>query len=51
MGASLAEAKGNLLRLREEFPLTEEECAVVEEDIAAYEHLLAHLANVAVLDG
>ncbi|MBI4218597.1 MAG: hypothetical protein HY682_00540 [Chloroflexi bacterium] len=51
MEARLTEARGNLLKLREEIPLTEEKCAVVVEDIAAYEQLLARLADVSALDG
>jgi hypothetical protein len=51
MAPSIAQAKGNLVRLREELPLTEEERAVVEEDIAGYEQLLARLADTPALDG
>lgn len=47
----LLENRGNLLRLRQEIPLTEEERAVVDEDLAGCEHLLAQLADVPALDG
>ncbi|HEY3079622.1 MAG TPA: alpha/beta hydrolase, partial [Chloroflexota bacterium] len=51
MAAFVEQAKGNLLRLREELPLTEEERAVVDDDLTGYEHLLAQLADVPALDG
>ncbi|MDP9375563.1 MAG: site-specific integrase, partial [Chloroflexota bacterium] len=51
MAACFAQATGQLRRLREEVPLTEEERAVVEEDLAGYAHLLAQLADVPALDG
>src|SRR6266540_6093606 len=51
MAAFVEQAKGNLLRLREELPLTEEERAEVDDDLTGYEHLLAQLADVPALDG
>ena len=51
MAAFFARAKDHLTRLREELPLTEEEQAVVAEDVAGYEHLLAQLAAVPTPDG
>ena len=45
------EAKANLLRLRQEIPLTDEELAAVNEGIRAYEHLLKKLADVATPAG
>jgi integrase len=51
MAALLAQATGNLVRLQEEIPLTDEERAVVEEDRGGYEHLLTCLADVPTLDG
>jgi hypothetical protein len=47
----LLENRANLLRLRQEIPLTEEERAVVDEDLAGCEHLLEQLADVPALDG
>jgi len=47
----LLENRANLLRLRQEILLTEEERAVVDEDLAGCEHLLAQLADVPALDG
>jgi hypothetical protein len=47
----LLENRANLLRLRQEIPLTEDERAVVDEDLAGCEHLLAQLADVPALDG
>lgn len=44
--AHLLEGKSNLQRLRQEIPLTEEEQAAVEDGLAAYEKLLADLADV-----
>ena len=51
MAAFLAQAKDHLVRLREDIALTEEERAVVDEDLAGYEHLLATLVDVPALDG
>jgi hypothetical protein len=45
------EAKANLLRLRQEIPLTDEELAAVNEGIQAYEHLSNKLADVATPAG
>jgi hypothetical protein len=47
----LVESKANLPRLQQEIPLTDEERAVVDEDLAGCEHLLAQLADVPALDG
>jgi hypothetical protein len=47
----LVESKANLLRLQQEIPLTDEEQAVVDEDLAGCERLLAQLADVPALDG
>ncbi|HEV2498324.1 MAG TPA: site-specific integrase [Terriglobia bacterium] len=44
--AQALEAKANLLRLRQEIPLTDEEVAAVNEGIQAYEQLLNKLADV-----
>lgn len=49
--AQVLEAKSNLLRLRQDIPLTEPELAAVEQGIAAYEKLLAGLADVPTPDG
>ncbi len=51
MASLLAQATGNLVRLQEEIPLTDEERAVVDEDREGYEHLLTRLADVPTLDG
>ena len=51
MAAIFEQAQGNLMRLREELSLTEEERAVVDEDLAGYAHLLAQLADVPAPDG
>jgi len=42
----ILEAKTNLLRLRQDIPLAEAELAAVEDGLAAYEQLLAKLADV-----
>ena len=42
----MLEAKSNLLRLRQEIPLREEEVAAVDEGLAAMEKLLAQLTDV-----
>jgi len=44
--AQLLEGKGNLLRMRQEIPLTDAERAAVDDGLAAMEKLLAHLADV-----
>jgi hypothetical protein len=44
--AQLLEARENLLRLRQEIPLREEERAAVEDGLAALEKLSARLADV-----
>lgn len=40
------EAKANLLRLRQDIPLLDAELSAVEDGLAAYEKLLAKLADV-----
>jgi len=49
--ADMLEAKSNLLRLRQEIPLTEPELAAVDEGLAAYEKLLSGLVDVPAPDG
>jgi hypothetical protein len=49
--AQLLEGKANLLRLRQDMPLLEEERAAVEDGIEALEHLLATLADTPTPDG
>ena len=49
--AEILEAKSNLLRLKQEIPLSESELAAVEEGIAAYEKLLSGLVDVPAPDG
>jgi hypothetical protein len=49
--ADMLEAKSNLLRLRQEIPLTESELAAVDEGLAAYEKLLSGLVDVPAPDG
>ncbi len=44
--AQLLEGQSNLLRLRQEIPLTDDEMAAVEDGLVAYERLLAQLADV-----
>jgi hypothetical protein len=44
--AQLLEAKANLLRLRQDIPLADAELSAVEDGLAAYEQLLAKLADV-----
>ncbi len=44
--AQLLEGKANLLRLRQEIPLSDEERAAVDDGLAAHERLLAQLADV-----
>ena len=43
--AQLLEARANLLRLRQDIPLTEDERAAVDDGLVALEHLCAQLAN------
>jgi hypothetical protein len=42
----LLEAKTNLMLLRQDIPLTDTELSAVEDGLAAYEQLLAKLADV-----
>jgi len=49
--AQLLEGKNNLLRLRQEIPLTEGELAAVDDGIEAMEKLLKQLADVATPAG
>ena len=44
--AQVLEAKSNLVRLRQEIPLSEPELAAVEQGVIAYERLLVQLADV-----
>jgi hypothetical protein len=44
--AQMLEAKANLLRLRQEIPLTDEERAAVDDGLGALERLCARLAEV-----
>jgi hypothetical protein len=44
--ARLLEVKVNLLRLRQDIPLADAELSAVEDGLAAYEQLLAKLADV-----
>ena len=44
--AQLLEAKANLLRLRQDIPWLDAELSAVEDGLAAYEELLAKLADV-----
>jgi integrase len=44
--SQMLEAKANLLRLRHEIPLSDEESAAVNEGIQAYEQLIQRLADV-----
>ena len=44
--SQLLEGKSNLLRLRQEIPLSDEEIAAVDEGVAAMEKLLTNLADV-----
>lgn len=44
--AQLLEGKANLLRMREEMPLTDEEAAAVEDGVQLHEKLLDRLADV-----
>ncbi len=49
--AEMLEAKSNLLRLKQEIPLSEPELAAVDEGLAAYEKLLSRLIDVPAPDG
>lgn len=49
--ADLLEAKSNLLRMKQEIPLTNEELAAVEDGLIAIEKLCEKLADVATPDG
>ncbi len=44
--AQLLEAKDNLLKLRQDIPLNDDEIAAVEDGVTAYERLLARLADL-----
>jgi integrase len=48
--AQMLEAKTNLLRMRQEIPLSEPELAAVEDGLAAYEKLIANLRDVPTPD-
>jgi integrase len=48
--AQMLEAKTNLLRMRQEIPLSEPELAAVEDGLAAYEKLIANLQDVPTPD-
>ena len=48
--AQMLEAKTNLLRLRQEIPLSEPELAAVEDGLAAYEKLIVNLRDVPTPD-
>jgi hypothetical protein len=49
--ALLLEGKANLLRLRQEIPLSDDELRAVDDGIAAHEELVAKLADVPAPDG
>jgi len=49
--AQLIEGKANLLRLREEIPLSEEEVAAVDDGVASVDKLLESLADVPTPSG
>jgi hypothetical protein len=44
--AQMLEAKENLIRLRQEIPLTDDELAAVQDGVAAYENLLNKLIDL-----
>jgi len=44
--AQMLEAKENLLRLRQEIPLTDDELSAVQDGVAAYENLLNKLIDL-----
>jgi hypothetical protein len=48
--AQMLEAKTNLLRMRQEIPLSEPELAAVVDGLAAYEKLIANLRDVPTPD-
>lgn len=48
--AQILEAKANLLRLRQEIPLSEPELAAVEQGLAAYEKLIENLVDIPTPD-
>jgi hypothetical protein len=50
-GAQLLEGKENLLRMRQEIPLSEAELAAVDDGLAALEKLLDQLADIATPAG
>jgi integrase len=49
--AALLEGKSNLLRMRQEIPLSDAELAALDDGVAALESLLSRLANVATPAG
>ncbi len=49
--AQVLEGKGNLLRMLQEIPLTEEEQAAIEDGVAAFDHLLTKLMDVPTPSG
>jgi integrase len=48
--AQMLEAQSNLLKLRQEIPLSEPELAAIEDGLAAYERLIANLQDVPTPD-
>jgi hypothetical protein len=44
--AQVLEGKANLMRLKQELTLTDEEIAAIEEGVQLHEHLLTRLADV-----
>ena len=44
--SALLEGKNNLLRMRQEIPLTDPELAALDDGVSAIESLLSHLADV-----
>lgn len=49
--AQLLEAKANLVRMKQEVPLSEEECAAVDDGLAALEKLCEKLTDVPTPSG
>ena len=49
--ALLLEGKENLLRLRQEIPLSDDELRAIDDGIAAHDELVAKLADVPAPDG
>jgi hypothetical protein len=47
----IIEAKGHLLRMRQEIPLTEAETAAIDEGIEAMDRLCAGLSNIPTPSG